>query len=76
PHAPVPPPNAPCIAQIARSRSSLFMNCAKKFIVWHVYDTVRLGINGFNSGSGTSAVINVQPGKDQVGAVVGVRHRF
>lgn len=36
----------------------------------------QLGVNGFNSGSGTSAVYNVQPGKDQLGAVVGVRHRF
>ncbi|MDQ0143222.1 putative porin [Cupriavidus necator] len=35
-----------------------------------------LGVNGYNSGSGTSAVFNVQPGKDQVGAVMGVRHRF
>ncbi|MGY2490454.1 porin [Cupriavidus sp. CP313] len=39
-------------------------------------DTSALGVNGFNSGSGTSAVFNVQPGKDQVGAVMGVRHRF
>ncbi|MBP0630837.1 MULTISPECIES: porin [unclassified Cupriavidus] len=39
-------------------------------------DNSALGVNGFNSGSGTSAVLNVQPGKDQVGAVMGLRHRF
>jgi len=36
----------------------------------------QLGVNGFNSGSGTPAVYNLQPGKDQFGAVVGIRHRF
>lgn len=36
----------------------------------------QLGVNGFNGGSGTTAVYNVQPGKDQVGVVMGVRHRF
>uniref|UniRef100_UPI003F49A757 porin n=1 Tax=Cupriavidus yeoncheonensis TaxID=1462994 RepID=UPI003F49A757 len=36
----------------------------------------QLGVNGFNSGSGTNAVFNVQPGKDQFGAVMGLRHRF
>lgn len=36
----------------------------------------QLGVNGFNSGSGTTAVYNVQPGKDQLGVVMGVRHRF
>jgi len=35
-----------------------------------------LGVDGFNSGSGTNAVFNVQPGKNQVGAVMGIRHRF
>lgn len=39
-------------------------------------DNSQLGVNGFNSGTGTSAVYNVQPGKDQFGAVMGVRHRF
>ncbi|MGO4763331.1 porin [Cupriavidus sp. 2KB_3] len=36
----------------------------------------QLGVNGFNSGSGSTAVFNVQPGKDQFGAVMGIRHRF
>ena len=36
----------------------------------------QLGVNGFNSGSGSTAVYNVQPGKDQIGAVMGIRHRF
>ncbi|MCY1291111.1 Outer membrane porin protein [compost metagenome] len=31
-----------------------------------------LGVNGFNTGS----TVNVQPGKDQFGAVVGLRHKF
>ncbi|MGO4303748.1 porin [Cupriavidus sp. RAF12] len=39
-------------------------------------DNSQLGVNGFNSGTGSSAVFNVQPGKNQVGAVMGVRHRF
>ncbi|MGO4330263.1 porin [Cupriavidus sp. 2TAF22] len=39
-------------------------------------DKSYLGVNGYNSGSGATAVYNVQPGMSQLGAVVGVRHRF
>ncbi|SDC99957.1 Outer membrane protein (porin) [Cupriavidus sp. YR651] len=39
-------------------------------------DNSQLGVNGYNSGSGTTAVFNVEPGKNQFGAVMGVRHRF
>lgn len=35
-----------------------------------------LGVNGYNSGIGANAIINVQPGSNQLGAVVGIRHRF
>ncbi len=31
-----------------------------------------LGVNGFNSGT----TVNVQPGSNQFGAVVGLRHKF
>lgn len=39
-------------------------------------DQSYLGVNGYNSGSGATAVYNVQPGKSQLGAVMGIRHRF
>ncbi len=39
-------------------------------------DKSYLGVNGYNSGSGSSAVYNVEPGANQFGAVVGIRHRF
>ncbi|WP_439685793.1 Membrane protein [Cupriavidus oxalaticus] len=39
-------------------------------------DQSYLGVNGYNSGSGSTAVINVQPGQNQLGAVMGIRHRF
>jgi predicted porin len=39
-------------------------------------DNSQLGVNGFNSGTGANAVFNVQPGRDQFGAVMGIRHRF
>ncbi|GLC93926.1 porin [Cupriavidus sp. TA19] len=35
-----------------------------------------LGVSGYNSGTGATAVYNVEPGKSQLGAVMGVRHRF
>ena len=35
-------------------------------------DGSTLGVNGFNAGS----TINVEPGRDQFGAVVGLRHKF
>ncbi|ODV41417.1 hypothetical protein AWV79_37150 [Cupriavidus sp. UYMMa02A] len=39
-------------------------------------DNSQLGVNGFNTVSTTSAVYNVEPGANQFGAVVGIRHRF
>ncbi|QUN32442.1 porin (plasmid) [Cupriavidus sp. KK10] len=39
-------------------------------------DNSYLGVNGYNSGSGSTAVYNIEPGKNQFGGVVGVRHRF
>ncbi|MEM5430470.1 porin [Cupriavidus oxalaticus] len=39
-------------------------------------DQSNLGVNGYNTGTGATAVFNVQPGKNQLGAVMGVRHRF
>ncbi|GJG94877.1 porin [Cupriavidus pauculus] len=39
-------------------------------------DKSALGVNGFNNVSATSAVYNVEPGANQFGAVVGIRHRF
>lgn len=39
-------------------------------------DQSQLGVNGFNSGSGATAVYNVQPGRNQFGAVAGIRHKF
>ena len=39
-------------------------------------DKSQLGVNGFNSGSGSTAIFNVEPGANQFGAVVGIRHRF
>lgn len=39
-------------------------------------DGSSLGVSGFNTGTGATAVYNVEPGKDQFGAVVGVRHKF
>lgn len=39
-------------------------------------DKSYLGVNGYNNVSATTAVYNVEPGANQLGAVVGVRHRF
>ncbi|MCG5262346.1 porin [Cupriavidus gilardii] len=39
-------------------------------------DGSALGVAGFNNPTASTPVFNVEPGKDQFGAIVGVRHKF